>query len=807
MVSFEPTSQRSQRIMVLAICFSLLFAFFPSSFQLKAQDNRFFPETGHSVSGKFLEYWTKNGGLSVYGYPITDAQNEVDPETGKTFLIQWFERNRFELHPENAGTRYEVLLGLLGKDLRREALVVNREFAPAASYLGSEQPRRFFSETNHNVSGKILTYWEKNGGLERFGYPISEAHSEIDPETGRSFLSQWFERARFELHPENQPPYEVLLGLLGNQIKKPSAVPLQFSWKMEQSDTLLINQRGIAVDSQGNFYLAADDEYVYKHGNPEGERPARIFKFDKGGRLLSKWGSYGQGDSQFQIFGGVAVDSQDNVYAADWNSGFIQKFDSTGRFLQKWGGLGQEEGKFQHPTGLALDAQNNLYVVDAGLNRVQKFDATGKFLLGWSNIGRPSGQGSVQFNNPNAITVDASGNVYVADSRNFRVEKFDSSGQFLLQWGGQGTGDGQFGYVPYMGHTPSYGGPVSLVADKSGLIYVTDWGNHRIEKFDTQGKFLESWTNLSAFDPNLYPRLAVDTSGNLYLAAEARVDKYSSAKQLLGQWVIQYEGLNISSFSNIQTDGQGNLYFPESNALGEHLKKINSAGQTLLQFDVTNGTPQNSFGWPCGVRDIAVSPSGGEIYLLCSDSVKVFDKVGHFLREWGSRGDKDGQFNILSALVLDKASNVYVLDSYNRIQKFDANGHFLKKWNTRNADNTGNLLALDLAIDSQNRLYVSVDPTEKTILVYNTEGQLTGTITGVGAKKLSIDGQGNIFALMEGGDLAKIKDGVVVWYFSTKAGQGDGSLIGAKSIAVDNQGNLYALGGFEIAWLQKLRLT
>src|SRR5690348_7091462 len=105
-----------------------------------AQDNgQYFPETGHTVSGKFLEYWKTNGGLATYGYPITDAQMEVDPETGKTFLTQWFERNRFELHPENAGTKYEVLLGLLGKDLRREALVADADFRRAMPLYAPDQ--------------------------------------------------------------------------------------------------------------------------------------------------------------------------------------------------------------------------------------------------------------------------------------------------------------------------------------------------------------------------------------------------------------------------------------------------------------------------------------------------------------------------------------------------------------------------------------------------------------------------------------------------------------------------------------------
>src|SRR4051794_6499192 len=153
-----------------------------------ADDSQFFPETNHTVSGKFLAYWKANGGLPTFGYPITDPQNEVDPETGKTFLTQWFERNRFELHPENAGTRYEVLLGLLGNDLRREALDVDPGFAHTLSYNPKSRPHQYFPQTGHNLSDGFLRYWQTNGGLECFGYPISEAHNEFDLETGKSYL-------------------------------------------------------------------------------------------------------------------------------------------------------------------------------------------------------------------------------------------------------------------------------------------------------------------------------------------------------------------------------------------------------------------------------------------------------------------------------------------------------------------------------------------------------------------------------------------------------------------------------------------
>src|SRR5439155_21191845 len=75
-----------------------------------------FPATGRCVSGLFYQYWQANGGLAQQGYPISDELDEVSPTDGKTYRAQYFERARFEYHPEHAGTPGEVLLGLLGRE-------------------------------------------------------------------------------------------------------------------------------------------------------------------------------------------------------------------------------------------------------------------------------------------------------------------------------------------------------------------------------------------------------------------------------------------------------------------------------------------------------------------------------------------------------------------------------------------------------------------------------------------------------------------------------------------------------------------
>jgi hypothetical protein len=81
--------------------------------------HQWFPPVQHNLSGSFLAYWNAHGGLAVFGYPISEEFPEGNPTDGKTYTVQYFQRNRFEYHPEFAGTPSEVLLGLLGVDTVR----------------------------------------------------------------------------------------------------------------------------------------------------------------------------------------------------------------------------------------------------------------------------------------------------------------------------------------------------------------------------------------------------------------------------------------------------------------------------------------------------------------------------------------------------------------------------------------------------------------------------------------------------------------------------------------------------------------
>jgi hypothetical protein len=80
----------------------------------------YFAETGHTLRNAFKRHWQGTGGLAQYGYPISEEFYEVSPDDGQTYVVQYFERARFEWHPINSGTPYEVLLGLLGNQLLTE---------------------------------------------------------------------------------------------------------------------------------------------------------------------------------------------------------------------------------------------------------------------------------------------------------------------------------------------------------------------------------------------------------------------------------------------------------------------------------------------------------------------------------------------------------------------------------------------------------------------------------------------------------------------------------------------------------------
>ncbi len=283
----------------------------------------------------------------------------------------------------------------------------------------------------------------------------------------------------------------------------------------------------------------------------------------------------------------------------------------TYQFVTKWGSAGNGIGHFSSPLDVAVDSSGNVYVADSQNNRVQKFSPSGVFITQWGS----QGTGDGQFNMTGGIAVDSSGNVYVCDTRGDRIEKFTSDGKFVTQWGSTGSENGQF-------HAPE-----GIAVDKSGNVYVVDLNNYRIQKFKSDGTFLLAWGSKGTEDnqfatPN---GIDVDPAGNVY--------------------VIEWNG------------GHGSVV-KKFDPSGMFVNKWGSQGSGDGQFD--------------GFMGIAVD-SAGNVYVTDygNNRVQKLSPTGTFLGKWGSVGTGDGQFYNPTGVAVDKSGNVYVVDlGLNRIQKF-----------------------------------------------------------------------------------------------------------------------------------------
>lgn len=202
----------------------------------------YFPQTGHHLEGNFLTYWRDNGRGVLLGNPITEQLTE------NGITVQYFERARVEYHANLdqfvLGRIGSEVVGARALDEQRQArmdrlgLVPNPDEAytnpfarlPFALFPVDPDDHLFFPESGHTLAYSFKLAWERNGGLARFGYPISEEFSEVSPIDGKMYTTQYFERARFEYHPETSANYSVVLtpiGVTAAQLRKvdTAAVP------------------------------------------------------------------------------------------------------------------------------------------------------------------------------------------------------------------------------------------------------------------------------------------------------------------------------------------------------------------------------------------------------------------------------------------------------------------------------------------------------------------------------------------------------------------------------------------------------
>jgi uncharacterized protein (TIGR03663 family) len=295
-------------------------------------------------------------------------------------------------------------------------------------------------------------------------------------------------------------------------------------------------------------------------------------------------------------------------------------------------GPGAAAGQLDQPRGATIDAQGNLYVADMVNNRIQVFGPDGAALR---TIGA-AGSGEGQFQEPRGIAVDSQGNLYVADTWNARVQKFDSSGKFLKSWGsGNDIGNGRFALTTdgtEAGNAAAplgFYGPRAIAVDERGNVYIADTGNKRVVVTDSEGQFLYQWGH-AGNEPGAFNEpigIAVDAQGNVYVA-----DTWNGRVQVFAR-------------------GQDG--------------KVAALPQTTWRVP---GWQPNTYDDPY----IAAGPNG-QIYASVPSRNQVLsaNQNGEIQLRWGGKGTDTASLALPSGVAVAQDGMVYVVDrGNNRVLQF-----------------------------------------------------------------------------------------------------------------------------------------
>ena len=221
-------------------------------------------------------------------------------------------------------------------------------------------------------------------------------------------------------------------------------------------------------------FLSVEIHLPYSHSLKEKRQRLSVLKsrltrkhnvavFDRNGYFIRKWGNFGEAREQFAVPLGIAVDSKSDVYVVDSSNHRIKKYSRLGGLLKIWGVQGSTAGQFDYPVDVAVNRKDEICVLDS--SRVQRFTSDGNYLDSWGS----KGSGAGEFESPSGIWTDENNCIYVADSGNRRVQKFDEKGELITQWSmGEGEEDGVLS---------------NLAVDPEGFVLVTDKKKDQIYLF------------------------------------------------------------------------------------------------------------------------------------------------------------------------------------------------------------------------------------------------------------------------------------------------------------------------------------
>jgi DNA-binding beta-propeller fold protein YncE len=269
------------------------------------------------------------------------------------------------------------------------------------------------------------------------------------------------------------------------------------------------------------------------------------------------------------------------------------------------------------------------------------------------------GSGNGQLQGPWGVTTDSAGNVWVVDYENNRIQKFNSKGEYLLKVGSYGTGNSQFNQ------------PLGIAADSAGNVWVADYENSRIQKFNSkgeyQGQFGSYGTGNGQF--NGPAGIAIDPAGNVWVedSSNSRIQKFNSK----GEYLLKFGSYGTGNGQFIEpmglaADAAGNVWVADG-ALNR-VQKFSSSGAYQTQF----GSEGSGNGQFSGSYGVAVD-SAGDIWVadMYNSRIQKFNSQGKYQTQFGSYGSGNGQFDLPAMVATDATGGIWVTDAENdRVQKW-----------------------------------------------------------------------------------------------------------------------------------------
>ncbi|HEY5195238.1 MAG TPA: 6-bladed beta-propeller [Solirubrobacteraceae bacterium] len=415
---------------------------------------------------------------------------------------------------------------------------------------------------------------------------------------------------------------------------------------------------GVTVDSSGDVWVSDSDHN-------------RIVEFSSTGVFMREFGTHGTGNGQLENPEGLVI-SEGSLYVADLGNDRIEQFSLTGTYLNQFGSKGSGPGQLNEPVGVATNpTSGDLFVSDRGNHRVEEFSPAGKYLTAWSTWSETH-----EISSPMGLTISPVGKLYVADEESAMITEWlppEAGGAHLnygSTFGSKGSGNGQFAY------------PVMSAIDGHGNIWVTDYGNHRIEEFSSAGTFIAAYGKYGSGNGEFEDPQGIDinqSTSDVYVAdaGNNRIEELSSTGEFIRALGTSGSG-ELDDPEGVKIDSSGNVWVADTDH--NRIVEFSSTGTYIATYG-KRGSGSSEFDEP---TDIAFS--GSNLYVTDSGNHRVqeFSDTGTYISQFGTEGGGSGEFYTPEGIAADSAGDLYVVDGPSgRVQEFSAAGVFRASFATK----------------------------------------------------------------------------------------------------------------------------